>query len=269
MVRLAAVLAATLVFTLPQALAQDHGDVHLSLEAGALVTGSVDLDEPTPIVIPGVRAFEAVFEPGLDATDEPGFNATGGFPFGATIAFDVVDALRKWDGASFAVIPPERIAIVLGFNPVIVTPDTPHTLVAGFNFVAANASGGFHQHINFFLDPPASDGVYLLTLRLRCSSAAEPSLPIYIALRQGESAALLQAHEEAIAHINDVLLAPPFCAGDADGSLFVDFDDITAVLANWAASYGGATGAGDADNSGLVDFDDITAVLANWGATCD
>lgn len=269
MVRFAAGIAAMLAFALPRAWAQDHGDVHLALEAGALVTGSIDLDAPTPVVIPGVRIFEAAFEPGLDSTDEPGLNATGGFPVGATIAFDVVDALRKWNGADFATIPPERIAIVLGFNPVILTPTTPETIVPGFNFVAASASGAFHQHINFFLDPPATEGIYLLTLRLRCSCAAEPSLPIYIAFRQGDSAALEEAHEDAVAYLNDVLLAPPECAGDADGSLFVDFDDITAVLANWAASYDGATGPGDADGSGFVDFDDITTVLANWGATCD
>lgn len=269
MVRIAAVLTAALTFALPEAMAREHGDVHLALDAGVLVTGSVDLEGPTPVVVPGVRVFEAAFEPGLDSTDEPGFNATGGFPVGATIAFDVVDALRKWNGADFATIPLERIAIVFGFNPVILTPTTPDTIVPGFNIVSANGSGGFHQHINFFLDPPATDGIYLLTLRLRCTAAAEPSLPIYIAFRQGESAALEEAHEAAVAYINDVLLAPAFCAGDADGSQFVDFDDITAVLANWGASYGGASGPGDADNSGAVNFDDLTTVLANWGATCD
>lgn len=269
MVRIAAALVATLTLALPQARGQDHGDIHVGLESGALVTGSIDLDEPTPVVIPGVRVFEAAFEPGLDSTDEPGFNSTGGFPVGATVAFDVVDALRKWNGVDLATIPPERIAIVLGFNPVVLTPTTPNTTVPGFNFVSANASGGFHQHINFFLDPPATEGVYLLTLQLRSSAAAQPSLPIYIVFRQGESAALVEAQEAAVDYINDVLLAPPFCAGDADGSLFVDFDDITSVLANWASSYPGATGPGDADGSGFVDFDDITAVLANWGAICD
>lgn len=68
----------------------------------------------------------------------------------------------------------------------------------------------------------------------------------------------------------EVTIAPPTgCPGDADGSGAVDFDDITAVLANWGASYTpGAFGPGDADNDGSVDFDDITAVLANWAGAC-
>ena len=64
-------------------------------------------------------------------------------------------------------------------------------------------------------------------------------------------------------------LAPPFCEGDADGDLMVDFDDITSVLANWGAmTLPGLAAPGDADNNGSVDFDDITSVLANWGADC-
>lgn len=65
------------------------------------------------------------------------------------------------------------------------------------------------------------------------------------------------------AHLSITVALPP--AGDADGSGFVDFDDITTTLANWGAA--GAPGIdGDADCDGDVDFDDVTAILANWGA---
>jgi hypothetical protein len=67
--------------------------------------------------------------------------------------------------------------------------------------------------------------------------------------------------------------APPCCAGNADQlSGQVNFDDISAVLANWGAEYGlGATGPGDATcgaGDGVVNFDDINAVLANWLTSC-
>lgn len=56
----------------------------------------------------------------------------------------------------------------------------------------------------------------------------------------------------------------PFCTGDADRSLVVNFADISSVLANW----GGAGPMGDANNNGLVNFEDISIVLSNWGAEC-
>lgn len=61
---------------------------------------------------------------------------------------------------------------------------------------------------------------------------------------------------------------PPSCPGDADGSNAVDFDDITAVIANWGQPAPVAYDGGDSDGDGDVDFDDITETLANWGASC-
>lgn len=62
---------------------------------------------------------------------------------------------------------------------------------------------------------------------------------------------------------------PTNCAGDADNDFDVDFDDITAAIANWGASYTpGSDSVGDADDDGDVDFDDITASIANWGSDC-
>lgn len=58
------------------------------------------------------------------------------------------------------------------------------------------------------------------------------------------------------------------CAGDADGSGNVDFDDITNVLSNWLADYAPNTGPGDANADSVVNFDDITAVLSNWLVVC-
>jgi spore coat protein A len=57
------------------------------------------------------------------------------------------------------------------------------------------------------------------------------------------------------------------CPGDANGDNVVDFNDITAVLANWLNDYTPGTGPGDADANFVVDFNDITAVLSMWGAS--
>lgn len=67
-----------------------------------------------------------------------------------------------------------------------------------------------------------------------------------------------------------VVCAPPpaSCPGNANGDGLVDFQDISSVLANWGADYGGGTGPGDADESGVVNFDDVTSVLTNWLSLC-
>lgn len=56
-------------------------------------------------------------------------------------------------------------------------------------------------------------------------------------------------------------------AADVSGNGVVDFDDITAVLANWG-SVGEAYQGADTNGDGVANFDDITAVLATWGVAC-
>ncbi len=56
----------------------------------------------------------------------------------------------------------------------------------------------------------------------------------------------------------------PLCEGDANGDLFVDFDDITSILTNWL----GAGPGGDANLDGIVDFTDVSVSLAHWGDDC-
>ncbi len=53
----------------------------------------------------------------------------------------------------------------------------------------------------------------------------------------------------------------PFCPGDANSDLAVNFDDLNLVLEGW-----GSIGAdpGDVDDDGDVDFDDLNLVLFNW-----
>lgn len=246
-----------------RALAQQHRDVQVINSNGTLVTGVVDFDTPGNPITPNVRLFTAVFGEAVNGTDDPGYNAsTGAFPQGTLIAFDIVDALRKWDGGDFDAIPAERVFIGLGANNRQ-TPTTAGALVSGFNIVQAGSSGGFHQHINYFLLAPSSNGVYLLTLRLRATGYTS-SEPFYVVYGQNASQA---DRDAAAAYVRNVILAPPLCIGDANGDRAVNFTDITTVLSNFGAS--GTPGlSGDADRSGLVNFADITTVLSTFGNQC-
>lgn len=55
--------------------------------------------------------------------------------------------------------------------------------------------------------------------------------------------------------------------GDADSSTYVEFPDITSVLANFGKIAIDCNKDGDADRDGIVDFADVIAVLANFLAT--
>lgn len=250
------------------ALAQSppHRDVHLYTEQGMLRTGAFDFDSGGAF-IPDLRGFRGWFGEVANGTNDPGFNASAGaFPAGTIISFNILDALRKWDGSDFDAIPAERLFISLGATNRQ-TPTTADTFVAGFNITAAGANGSLHQHINFFLTSPASAGIYLLKIEVAAANIPSPSAPIYIVFNQNSPTA---AHEAAYAYVEEVLLAPPappVCAGDANGDRTVNFADITSVLANFGFS--GAPGIdGDADRNGSVEFSDITYVLTNWGNEC-
>ncbi|MBL8765478.1 MAG: hypothetical protein JNM07_14580, partial [Phycisphaerae bacterium] len=63
---------------------------------------------------------------------------------------------------------------------------------------------------------------------------------------------------------------PPLCQGDANNDGFVNFADVTSVLANFGNTYpaGVLNGPGDANHDGVINFGDVTTVLANFGMTC-
>jgi hypothetical protein len=61
---------------------------------------------------------------------------------------------------------------------------------------------------------------------------------------------------------------PAGCDGDADGNNTVNFQDMTAVLANFNAAYTVTNGAGDADHNMVVNFADITRVLSRFNTGC-
>ncbi len=266
--RALAALASVLCVATTTTLAQPHRDVAPLVIDGRIVTGQQDFEQPGNPIIPNIRVFPGFFGEVENGTDDPGFSVSGNtiadpmpYPSGTLLAFDILDALRKWDGADFDAIPLETMTISLGIN-ARTTPALAGEMVTGFNFAAASSTGGLHQHMNLFLNEPFSTGVYLLTLRLRSNWAgASPSEPFYFVMNQNDT---IENADAAAQYVQDVILAPPACPGDADGSRAVDFNDVLAVLANW----GGSGPAGDANSDMNVNFDDVLSVLANFGVVC-
>ncbi len=56
----------------------------------------------------------------------------------------------------------------------------------------------------------------------------------------------------------------PLCPGDLTGDLYVDLDDVNAVLLH----FGEASDAGDANGDGVVDLADLNVVLVAFGRVC-
>ena len=128
-----------------------------------------------------------------------------------------------------------------------------------------------NAHIHGFSAPGVGSGVqHPLALGLRklgvWNYPAVSFVPIITNLTYINIHSVMFGGGEIRGQINFPKVCPT--PGDADGDEDVDFDDITATIANWAAVYGSYpfTGPGDSNGDGIVDFNDITASLASFGA---
>jgi len=183
--RSALVSSAFVLLIAPPTLAQHVGDVIIRpsgtsarIQTGAFPVGGSLPDFP-------VLVHAGVFGEQPNFTNDPGFDSGPGvFPPSSQIGFDILDALRNWNGANFGTIPAERIDIRFGVLGPISTPPAA-AVVPGLS-ASVSASGEYHKHFGFTLTAPASDGAYLLNLRLWSNSAAiGPSDPFWIVFRQG------------------------------------------------------------------------------------
>lgn len=183
------------------------GDIQITLDAGRLVTGLGSGGSFTPERVFASNLGEVV----PNIADEPGFSAdsgtfTPGAP-GASVGFDIPDALRVWNGADFSTV--SGFGMTISYLTFHTGPSlTPGEVVVGFDFVA-NASGGLHAHPIFRLNDPASDGVYLLQLRLRSPGLLD-SEAFYIVFNQNADEAV---HDAAIQYVRDALVPAPGAAG--------------------------------------------------------
>lgn len=172
-----------------QASAQHSGDIFLEGVGGRIVTGMIT--ERTDIH--DQRVFPAEFGEFIrNFTDEPGFDSrAGAFQPGSNIGFNVLDAVRVWDGRNFATRSP--VTFTISFANLSV--ETGTGFVEGFGLPVA-PNGEWHKHLNFVINDPAPAGIYLLALELWSD---DPSLgnsdPFFIVFNQ-ESDELI--HDAAI-----------------------------------------------------------------------
>ncbi|TWT73569.1 hypothetical protein Pla123a_39050 [Posidoniimonas polymericola] len=169
------------------ASAQLHGgDVDLTVSGGKIVTGQRVYGAELGEILP-------------NEVDEPGFDSDPGtFPAGSSVGFAFVDSLRVWDGIDFDEIAPLTMSTQFGssLGPVT-TPSTPG-VVEGFALNVA-ADGSWHRHLDYLLNPPATNGVYLLSLKLGSSDPTiGDSEPLYLVFNQNVDESV---HDAAIDYV--------------------------------------------------------------------
>ncbi|MGH7244525.1 MAG: hypothetical protein ACREJD_14025 [Phycisphaerales bacterium] len=217
------------------ARAQHLIDVAIGQSQGRIATGVFEVQGASVAPLLSQRVFIASFGDFPNFTSNPGFDSlVGAFQGGSQIGFNIVKALRKWNGTSFpqdsSGIPPELIQIKLG--PVANTRVTPTTdmFVAGFGLSVSNGGnniGEYHHHPGFTLLDPASDGLYLLEMELwSTQSGLANSLPYWMVFSQNASEDNLHA-AASWARAN---LWQPTCAADLNNDGLVDDTDFVAFV---------------------------------------
>ena len=175
------------------------------------------------------RVFIAEFGVFPDFTNNPGLDSlAGAFQPGSQIGFNILKALRKWDGTSFpqsaAGIPPEQIQIKLGPAANVRLTPTTDVPVPGFGLAVSTGTnaGEFHHHPGYTLLDPASDGLYLLELELWSTQPGlANSLPYWMVFSQNASEDELR---EAATWVRMNLWAPD-CGADLNNDGVVDDSD--------------------------------------------
>lgn len=246
------------------AAAPEHGDVLLVLPPGStrFTTGAYDIDTGT-VIDADARVFRGELDRS-EMTDEPGFTApSGSLPTNLLIGFDIVDAARLWDGSDFDAISPSTITCER-FTSFVTSPPGAGQTAPGFWLDSTGASGGIHVHMSFFLDPPLTPGIYLLTLGLRTNSGtiANPE-PVYIVLDNANPAGAAEV-DSAVAYMEDLLTPPPACAGDVTGDGTTNIADFNTLAGNFGSSVAPGTG-GDLTGDGVVNIADFNILAGDFG----
>jgi hypothetical protein len=179
------------------AQAQHAGDVFVEVFGGRIVTGLISGDTITHDLRTFPSEFGEIFP---NYTDEPGFDSEPGtFPVGSEVGFDVMESLRVWNGNDFST--PATPTLTISFASLHV--ETSNGYVPGFSIPVAS-NGEWHKHLEFELNAPATDGVYLLALQLWSTDVAiDPSRTFYVVFNQNEDDAV---HDEAVDYVKVSLI---------------------------------------------------------------
>lgn len=188
------------VFALPVALLMPaiclagipDGDVYLEVVNHRITTGLISEDGMT--ITHGPRVFYG--ELGVDfpnVGDDPGFQGPPGtFPVGTSTGFNILAALRKWNGTDFSTIPPETMTVGFGANPDAETPPIDE-FVGGAALPVQDlpgSEGEWHHHPFYTLTGAASDGIYAIELQIYSTDPSnQNSLPLWILWNQNDTEA--------------------------------------------------------------------------------
>jgi len=188
-------------------------------------------------VIVAPRVLPAELEAGeFFSTDEPGFCAEPGtFAPGANIGFDILNALKRWNGDGFDPLVPEtEETMTISFLQRICRSGSGFS--SGFELPAAS-DGSWHRHLMFTLNGPGlgdpAPGTYLLELQFYGTTpAVNGAYPVYIVFNVADEPNHLQALEWVREH-----LAGPVCVqrpvADLNGDCIVDFQDFVIFAGSW------------------------------------
>jgi hypothetical protein len=240
-------------------------DFLIRVAGGALETGSLDAGGAP--VFPG-RVRSGVFgaEGIANFTNDPGVNASlGALVPGMSVGFDLVGALRSWDG-TFDVISEDTITVrKSGINTVTPPVDS---VVPGIVFGQADLDdgAGFHHHVQFILNPAmggAPSGVWLLSWELWTDApGVARTEPVYVVFAQGAGAAEL---DDAVAWVEDNLIGSACVADVAEPIGVLNFFDVSGFIAAFNAQEASADLAAP---FGAWNFFDVSAFIAAYNAGC-
>lgn len=239
------------------ASAQHAGDVILQVQSGVITThtwdGAIAADERVFVSILGTSFAAFASDPGFDCV-------AGTFPYPSKNGFDFLRAMRKWDGAAFIDVPPERIQVEYGpLGPVLTPMDDE--VVTGFA-IAVGANGEWHRHLEYTLLDPASDGLYVMEMRIW--SQAEgigPSPSFWLVFNQNAS---VSEQAAAVAWVRRHLV----CPADYNGDGFVDIYDFTEFVTCFEGGECPQGMSGDFNNDGFADVYDFTDFVSAFETGC-
>ena len=239
-------------------------DIILSQVGVSLITGQIPPGE-AEIVFPAC-VFGADIS-ALGEANDPGFDTgSGAFASGTSMGFNIRRALRRWENADFATIPPETIGISWGPLAPVVTPASD-VLVPGIMRPIA-VDGSWHTHYKYKISAGARAGVYLLELELTIASGAFlNSQPFWLIVNNGGSTGDV---DDAVRWVRDNLswCDAPACIADWDESGGApNSSDFLAYLNDYSAQDPRADLAPEGGN-GVWDSADFLAFLNAYAHGC-
>jgi hypothetical protein len=255
MLRSVTLIAALALTTTAQA--QHVGDILLTVREGRIVTGSLNAQNLPEY---GQRVFLArLGEAAPNFTADPGFDSVvGTFPAGSRNGFNILDALREWNGTDFSIISQSQLEV--SFATLTARTPLEENTVPGFT-LSVGSNGQWHRHLDYVLESPATPGFYLYTFEIFSNNAAiAPSEPLYIVFNQDMPRGMEQAVRDFVQQ-NYVDGEAP-CAADFNQDGGVDGGDVESFFTAWAI----AEPTADVNQDGGIDGADVESFFVVWTA---